>query len=545
MKSGARRAARLTVAACWAAGAAARPRAAVAPGSWVAGGGRLADWSDAAVGSEEENYLRVLQVAGVARARPWSVRPFGPGELASLLPDSAAHPWRDRAARDPSRTAFRLTGALGGATYNSDFPLSINDGAVWAGRGVTAYAGAGAVARWRWLSARIEPVAFWAQNQRTAIVANGAAGPQRFGDAQYPLNIDRPQRFGDRAYARIDPGQSGVRLDVLGLAAGVTAASQWWGPAVVDPLILGNNARGYPRLFVGTSRPVSVGIGTLHTVVQSGRLGQSAYAASPRDSAFRTGVGVAAVVTVRGVPGLELGGSRFFHEAWRGAGRAPGRLSAAFGSFYGYGGGGTVDQNEIGSVFGRWVFGRAGAEVYGEYMRNDASLNTRDLVLEPDHNSGYMVGFRRAWARHPGRLAAVRFEATSTRVTHLQRVRGQSPAYVHTQFRQGHTELGQVLGSEAAQGGGSTTVGYDEYRRDGRWTFEVARRLVLGPASEGAAERGWDVRYVGRVERLRFGRALDLFVGAGPVVQLNRNFGRDAYGVRLDAGWRAGGRRTR
>ncbi len=505
-------------------------------------GGRLADWSDAAVGSEEENYLRVLQVAGIARQRPWSIRPFGPNELAGILPDTARHPWQARAAfDDPRATAsFRWTGADVGGAYNSAVPYSMNAGGIWTGRGVTGYVRGGFAARWRWFSARVEPTAFVASNQAYSILPNGYTGAQRFADGLEPFVIDLPQRFGSKRYARVLPGQSTVRVDALGVTAGLTTANQWWGPALVDPQILGDNAAGYPRLFVGTARPLSLGVATIHAIAQTGRLSQSAYSTVSPDSAYRTGIGVAAVATVRGLPGLEVGGSRFFHERWDGTSHALSRIGAPFQGFFGTSGGTTIVQNQLSSVFARWVFAPARLEVYGEYMRNDGNLDARDLAGEPDHDSGYTLGLRRAIRRAGNAIGAFRIEALNTRITHLARVRLQTTPYEHFPIRQGHTELGEALASEAGQGGEAETIGYDRYAPDGRWTFEVARRVVQTSLIEGAPEQHWDVRYLGRVERLRFGRAADLFLAVGPVVELNRNFGHDAYGVRLDAGWRFG-----
>ena len=51
-------------------------------------------------GSEGEEYLRTLQVAGVAPLYPWSLRGFSAPEVAALRPDSQPHPW---AARFPER----------------------------------------------------------------------------------------------------------------------------------------------------------------------------------------------------------------------------------------------------------------------------------------------------------------------------------------------------------------------------------------------------------------------------------------------------------
>jgi hypothetical protein len=517
--------------------------AARAQGSLVPMGGRLQDWSDAAVGSEEENYLRVLQVAGLARQRPWTLRPFGPGELAGLVPADARHPWRVRLALDTGRrVAAAVLWPVVATTYNSAGPLSLNDGPAWTGRGLTAMARGGVSARWRWFSARLEPQVAWAANRPYAIVDNGVPGPGRFGDALEPFGIDAPQRFGDRAFTVATLGQSTARVDVVGLALGISTANQWAGPALVDPLVLGTNAAGFPHVFLGTSRPLSFGLGTIHARAQAGRLSQSAYATVPGDSARRLATALTAVLTIRGVPGLELGGTRFFHGAWPEDGDFEPRLRALFQTFYGYGGdaGSGIPQNQLSSIWGRWVFPRAGLEVWGEFMRNDASADVRDLIVEPDHNSAFSVGARRVWARRDGTLAAVRFETMNARITNLATLRSQARPYQHQQFRQGHTERGQILGSAAGQGGLATTIGYDRYDPRGRWTVEGARRVVQSSLVAGAPADRWDVLHYLRAERLGLGRHGDLQLGVAGVLQMNRNFERDAYGVRLDAGVRFG-----
>jgi hypothetical protein len=489
----------------------------------------------------------VLQVAGVARDGQWSLRPLSASELARLVPAGARHPWSARARFGPAapkHVAFEVLAPGVHTTYNSGFPFSMNDGPVWTGRGLTAAARGGFAARWRVLSVRFEPQVAWTANRPVGIVDNGLTGPARFGDALQPNSIDAPQRFGDRAFATATLGQTTARVDAFGLTVGASTANQWVGPALADPLILGTNAAGFRHAFAGTSRPLNVGVGTAHVRVMAGRLGQSDYAMSPADSARRLATAVTAVVTIRGVRGLELGGTRFFHGAWPDDGDFTPRLRGLTQSFFGYGGDPSdgAAQNQLASVWGRWVFPGAGAEVWAEYLRNDASADVRDLVVEPDHNSGYLIGARRVWGRTGGRLSAVRFETLNTRITHLARLRSQSGVYQHSEFRQGHTERGQLLGSAAGQGGLATTVGWDRYDPDGRWTVEAARRVVQNSLVEGAPASRWDVVSYLRAERLRFGRHLDLVVGANAMAGLNRNFGADAYQLRLDAGVRFGSR---
>jgi hypothetical protein len=64
--------------------------------------------------------------------------------------------------------------------------------------------------------------------------------------------------------------------------------------------------------------------------------------------------------------------------------------------------------------------------------------------------------------------------------------------------------------------------------------------VVQSSLAEGAPTDRWNVLNYVRAERLRFGRQYDLVLGAAAVAELNRNFARDAYQLRLDAGLRFG-----
>ena len=354
----------------------------------------------------------------------------------------------------------------------------------------------------------------------------------------------------------MDLGESSLRLDLPGIVVGASTATQVWGPAVLDPLIVGNNAAGIPHLFLGTSRPLNVGIGTVHVRLEAGRLDQSAYSYMEGDSTRRQMAGLVAVATIRGVPGLEIGGTRFYHRLW-GDGISWETFKIPFESVYkndvGEASKDSIAENQLASLYARWVLPSAGLEVYGEAARNDHSFNSRDLLLEPDHNFAYTLGARHVRRRGRDGLLGLRLETMNARASHLDRIRGQARLYQHAQLRQGHTQRGQLLGSAAGLGGLATTLGADLYRPDGRWTMELARRARaarqgFGDLGEGAWYKEWDVEYIARAERVRFGRTGDLVLGVAAVANLNQNFVHDRYGLRVDFGWRPalllGGART-
>src|SRR5690606_39168707 len=97
----------------------------------------------------------------------------------------------------------------------------------------------GVAARYGPVSLTLAPLFFWAQNRGFDLLPNGRSGRLAFADPVSPGSIDLPQRFGDSPYARLDPGQSTLRVDLPFLAAGVSTADQYWGPALVHPLVLG------------------------------------------------------------------------------------------------------------------------------------------------------------------------------------------------------------------------------------------------------------------------------------------------------------------
>ncbi|HEX8208543.1 MAG TPA: capsule assembly Wzi family protein [Longimicrobium sp.] len=485
------------------------------------------------VGSEAESYLRVLQVAGRGGRYPWAIRGFSPREVTRLAPADSAHPWMGRyrfAPDSAGRARVRWVRPGAQAIVNTTMPYGAEDGAVWAGRGLTVAAEAGASLEWGPLSLTVAPMAFIAQNAEFDLADTGAGGVLEYNDPDFPGSIDLPQRFGDGAYGRVDPGQSSLRLDASIFAAGVSTANQHWGPAADLPLILGHNAGGFAHAFAGTARPVNLGIGRLHGRLLWGRLDQSAYTEIVEPRRFMSGA--VAVFVPRGLPTLEVGGTRFFHTPWPEGGLTASNFLKPLEGFIKVGlenggtgvEGGDVD-NQLASVFFRWYHPRNGVEAYAEYARDDHNADRRDVLLEPDHNAGYTLGLRRVWPRADGSLVSLRGEVLNTRISHLNLVRPQSAFYRHTGARQGHTQRGQILGASSGYGGGGAVVALDRYTPRGRTTLTYTRsvRDRLTPDPEVTNGVG--------VEALRFMGRFDVTAGITGAYQMNRRAGGSAFNL--------------
>jgi len=384
---------------------------------------------------------------------------------------------------------------------------------------------------------------FWTQNQSFPLAANGQTGSLRFADGVNPTTIDQPQRFGNSAYARFDPGQSTIRLDLPVIAIGASTANQEWGPAIDNPIILGNNAAGFPHLFVGSSAPVDLWLVRAQGRVEWGRLDQSPYAVLRGTQSRRFMSGIVGSVSPRGLSNLEIGGARFFHTLWPDSGLTrhdflrpfEGLLLSSVANEIGNGTGQEPD-NQLASIFVRWVFPRSGLELYSEFGREDHNADLRDFTQEPDHDAAYVIGLQKAWVRRDSTYYVLHGEVVNSRISHLQLGRPQTVFYVHSPVVQGHTEEGQILGSPSVYGGGGFSFALDRYTRDGRWTvaWEKSGRAESIGADGLPNGRQADVVHSVSIERVHNGRRAIVTGGITLSDDLNRNFAADKGNVRLE-----------
>jgi hypothetical protein len=516
---------------------AAAARSAAAQGAPSVGGR-----SEIFAGGELENYLRYLQTLGEVAPYPWGVRAFSPAELDGLMPRDTLHPWAarydltPRAARGISVDWVAPTASV---RYNSTFPYGYNDGPIWAGRGLTLAAQAGVALRWGVLSLTVAPMVFVAQNASFPLMANGETGKLVFDDARDPGAIDLPQRFGSTPYGRVDPGQSTARLDWGPLTVGVTTANQYWGPATDFPIILGNNAAGFPQAFVGTAHPVDLWLVRVHARMIWGRLSQSAYSAETASAGVRYATGIDLDLTSRWLPGLEVGVTRFAHQPWPVGGLLHADLLEVLRYQEAANAALKTTDYQLASAYLRWVLPHSGFEVYGEYGREDYNMNLRDFFEEPDHDGAYTIGFRKVMRRDGNRLLAVRAELQNTQGSVLGQGRATQPSFYRHRGvpGQGHTQLGQVLGSPAGHGGAGSVVAVDLYSPTGRWTLQWTRMLQgqLGDSAQATEvmPHAFDVQHELAVERLVFLGRYDVLAHVGGVYEFNRYFQHDAFNLNV------------
>lgn len=449
----------------------------------------------APVGSDAERYVRALMITGLVAPAAWGTRALGADELARMLrmADSIRHPWGAALRQAAAKRAG--VGISGLASVNSGFPWGANDGPVWQGRGVTGSIGLGASFRFGPLRATLAPVAFVAQNAAFRLMPTTGTDPVQTNFR--PSDIDLPQRFGTSSYARLSPGESSVRLSAGPLTLGVSTAAIGFGPGETFPAILGANAGGFPHLFVGTdARGIRVPwLGRFAGRYILGALDESAWSPVTAADTFvtirdpvpsrRVGSGVAGSFMPHVLPGLELGVSRFFHSPWSRSGGAwstwdkpfEGLLKKDFGnrnpnSFDPSG----DPDNQLASFYARWVLPKRGVEVNFEYMREDHAWDLRDYAQEPEQNGAISAAIRVATHRSADRLAMLTLEFFDADISPNAQQRAQGLLYVNGTIRQGHTQIGQLLGSPIGTGAvAGQRVAWERFTRSGSTTYTLQR----------------------------------------------------------------------
>lgn len=473
-----------------------------------------------------------------------------PTAPAKLLTDPSAEADRSRLLREDSarfslfRSASTLTPRLatdsGGAVaafvlphvsfvHNSALPYSLNDGALWAGRGMNADVVAGARLEWWRLRLLLLPEFTVSSNDSFAI-----AVPDLFPAVQPPKkpwaspfhygsqSIDLPIRFGRERIERLYPGQSSLTVEAGPADVGIGTENEWWGPGMRNALLLSNNAPGFPHLFVGSRRPIETPVGSVEARWIAGGLSDSRFFYEGSEDLIRQITLLGVVVAPRGVDGLTLGAARsvfgparswgsamtsFFH-VFRDVGQPDARALNDFTAPSG--------PDQLLSFFGRWAFPKDGFEVYGEWGRAEFPKSVRDFLEMPNHTQAYVLGLQ--WLGDSlgltGGQIRVQGEVAFLQQSSTFQFRPIGSWYTSAATGYGYTEQGQVIGAGIGPGSSSQWVAVDHmmpswslggYVNRIRWLEDARSQAFLGlPPSEGWCEH--DVSFLGGVRSHVAGR---------------------------------------
>jgi hypothetical protein len=416
------------------------------------------------LGTHSDDQLRLAQLSGDSALAGSLLRSVS--TLAARLSDS-------------TRTlAWALAPLQHRYTYNSDLPFSLNDGALWAGRGSNASITLGVRAEWGPVRFFLLPEFSGSENRAfrgpdvdPRITPPRPAARDSFSSPWHagPQSIDLPWRFGPTAFGDLDWGQSSIIADVGRVSVGATTENEWWGPGIRNALILSNNAEGFPRVFVRTARPVETRVGIFEGRWHSGWLRESRYFDADPDVGTRS-ISMAAVTWQPPRSTVVIGAARAVFSPRAGS---PRLLEDAFMVFSDVGhpnarpmSDSTMrpGRDQLFSLFWRWVEPKDRFEFYGEWARTEIPVSLRDWLVHPNHTQGYTLGLQWlgdtiAWTRQA--QLRVQGEATFLEQSSTFRQRPIGSWYTSRAVEQGYTHKGQVIGAAIGPGSSSQFVAMD------------------------------------------------------------------------------------
>lgn len=372
--------------------------------------------------------------------------------------------FRGIATFDHNRGKVQLLPVIWKNQYNSIHPAGFNDGVMVPARGYQTVLSAGIFVKYRFLSVQLEPEFLDVQN----LPFQGFY--QIYHKSSPPSDIDLPERFGNSAFEKMDWGQSSIRLTLGPVSAGFSNENLWWGPGIKNALLMTDNAPGFPHVTINTVRPLKTWIGDFEGQLIGGKLVSSGYTSGPDANDWRYLNALTLTYHPKWVPGLFLGFARSFYMYHSDMGHHLFDYIPVLGSlFKAKVGNAATDarrQDELMSVFMRWVWTKAKGEIYFEYGREDHAWDLRDLLLEAAHSAAYIVGMQKLFpfGQHEGQFIQLNAEVdnlasnptTINRETNATDVRngtvGVNYWYTHSQVQQGYTNDGQVLGAGIGPG---------------------------------------------------------------------------------------------
>lgn len=402
---------------------------------------------------------------GLRRGDQWSLTRAGSdGAKAALLADSNPAP-------------FRIAAVVPEVflTSQQSFPMPANDGALWAGKGVS-YSVTGGVAicgrNARW-GAVIAPTYWFAGNEDFDIPDNPQIVPPIRRDYSpwaspyhyMPRSLDSPRRFGDAPLKRFEAGTFALWYRGRHVEAGFTTESEWWGPGQYNALLLSSQAAGAPRVYLRTSKPIRAK-GELDIRYFLGGLSVSPFFFAVAEDSSRTVAGLSVVWRPAVEPNLSIGAARLVIAPILGNGflthvldplvhvGTPNALPYNDKTQY-------PGRDQLFSLFANWRLPADGAEVWVEWARAEMPVNLRDFVESPHHTQAATIGLQHVRPMGRGWSARVIGEYSQTNQSSSYRERPVGSWYTSRAVQGGFTQKGQVLGAVIGPGSITHRVGLD------------------------------------------------------------------------------------
>jgi hypothetical protein len=362
--------------------------------------------------------------------------------------------------------------------FNSDHPYGWNDGAMIPARGYQTMVSGGFYLKYGPLSIQFRPEYVYANNTSFNGYDAGHTGQDLIDYYSFHNAVDWPERYGTTAYKKAFLGQSSIRLTFGPMSVGLSNENLWWGPGIQNALVLTNNAAGFKHLTINTIKPIKTYFGHFEGQLIAGHLDNSIYPSllttslpggpslyeTKRDS-WRYFTGFNINYHPKWLPGFTVGVIRTFNAYYDDVKNSG--FSSYFPFFTSYtkqninsGVGDLFPRDQITSLYGRWLFKKAQAEIYFEYGWEDNLYNLADLTLSPEHSRAYILGFRKfiPFNGRKDQHILISSEITQTSQHTERSIREVGLWYVNYQLLHGHTHDGQTLGAGTGTGGNIQSI---------------------------------------------------------------------------------------
>ncbi len=357
--------------------------------------------------------------------------------------------------------------------FNSNHPYGWDDAPMIPAKGYQTMVSGGFYFKYGPLSIQLRPEYVYAANPPFDGFASGHSGQELIVYFSGFHNvIDLPERFGNGPYSKAFWGQSNIMLTFGPVSIGLSNENLWWGPGIRDALTLSNNAPGFKHITINTVHPIKTGIGYFEGQIIAGQLEESGYPPLlqstlpagtsltnlfvPFENDWRYFTGFNLNYQPKWIPGLTIGWIRTFETYYNDV-KAQGFRAYApfffnlFKKTVGYG----YPLKQQTSLYARWLFPKAQAEVYFEWGRDDNAVDLRDFELSPDHARAYTFGLRKMIPLKGSKDQYILFSSEITQLSQSPDglVRNAGSWYLSGEVQQGNTNDGQVLGAGIGPGG--------------------------------------------------------------------------------------------
>jgi len=429
----------------------------------------LVIWISALVNLTSVAEAQVLTPGSLDADRQRVYRISGAFDAYSPSYQSAIEYLNQTLAPDSTISALSLTDIRIGSTYQSGYGRSMNDGALWYGRGFTHELHAGFQYSKGMLDITVQPVVFYSQNRSFDLQQNPIYAleyDKSHYSYQFDALIDYVIRYGDKPFVHIHPGQSDISLRLNRFRAGVSTQNMSVGPSWYNPILLSTNAPGFPHLYIQTLRPLRIPYFDIGFKQVWGALYESGYFDAHPDNDWRYFAGLFIEVNPQFVPGLQLGFNRTFIQ------RGPDFKFLSgdpFVTLYRFKARTDLEDvsldlndafDQIAAVTAQWRLPNAGFEAYFEFALND--FGGSFFGSHPDHSRAYNVGVTQIFPSADASTYALTFELTNTAMSKTGFVRPPGSYYIHMNIEQGYSNGGQILGSGMGPAG---ALGYNLFFR--------------------------------------------------------------------------------